>query len=464
MTTEQQNLINSLKEEASSVYSYIDELQVDYDKFKQVADASLMKANQSEKIYNRLYKQFIYYPNFIKSLAKVKEEQRAISNENQEILKEKSYKIAQYRSKYNDLISKVNDTLILASKSELAQKIQEIVNERDSLYYSYELVDEADKQARLALGVELNKDIITGTEVCLDKNGIEISMSICRPSGTGGGASSGSIGNAPSASEMVSRGVGKWLELLNAISEADKVEDIVDKDNSLYEKERVSNAINEEKVMTEEEKAIVEENKKIEDIGNQISDIYDFSVDLLRIAEDKKLAEQSAPSPRQQNLNYALCSSIKQFKYVPIYKAIGNENDVIDDSIVLFKGLINTTRAFASNITNSNLIKEGDEIRLTHNQDVYISATVVSYNPNGLIYYKINSYKGNDSQAYKGWTIEIFDRFDTQEVFVINNPYSAFNNYILDKYLEVTAATDKEIAIARAYCPTSQFAAQYYKK
>ena len=145
MTIEQQNLIDSLRQQAASAYDKMDERQVDYDKFKQVADASTLKADQAQKVYDRLYKQFIYYPAFIKSLGKIKDDARAISDEEQEILNEKYISFIDYKYEYENIISQINQNLLQINGQELAYNIQDIVDSPNSLTYSYELVDAADE-------------------------------------------------------------------------------------------------------------------------------------------------------------------------------------------------------------------------------------------------------------------------------------------------------------------------------
>jgi hypothetical protein len=290
MTNEQKNLIDSLRKQASSIYDKMDKQEVDYDKFKQIADASLLKADQAQKIYNNLYKVFIYYPSFIKSLAKIKDDARAISDEYQKTLKEKYDSFYYYKKDYDDTISLINENLLLINAQELAIDIQGIINEKDSLTYSYELVDTADDYAMQKAEALLKKDILTGIEACLDKNGKQIDMSVCRPRLF-----------TPTVIDITNRKLDDWIQVIGVASKSNNVEELIN-----IEKATSQDATKREEATKNKVEEIVDKNDSTEIVDK-------FKVDVSRITKDKQLLDKTAPSPRQQNINYALCSAKKTF-------------------------------------------------------------------------------------------------------------------------------------------------------
>jgi len=384
MTIEQQSLIDSLKQQAAFAYDKMDDAQVDYDKFKQVADGTSLKANQAQKIYDSLYTKYIYYPSFIKSLGKIRDTFIEESRIEQEILKQKLDLFTTYKKEYDNIISKINDNLLLINAEDLAYDLQEIADNPDSLTYSYELVDAADEFARKEAEAELTKDLISGREACVDKNRKEIDMSICKPSSMGGGGGVGG-GNRtpdklPSVSEIISKNISDWIQIVNKAVEAPAPQPTVPAPvppSPVPEplpvpvtEAPLSEEVQLTKTLQEEQKDIKPTVEKSEE--QKIAELFSFKVDLSKIANDKLLLDKTAPSERQQNINYALCTSKK------------------------------TT-----------------------------------------------SVEGID-------TIENIK-------FVINNPNSYFNGSDLSSYIDMVQATEKEIAIARAFCPTSDFSAEYYK-
>lgn len=503
MTIEQQNLIDSLRQQAASSYDKMDEKQVDYDKFKQVADASTLKADQAQKVYDRLYKTFIYYPAFIRSLSKIKDDARSISNEDQKILNEKYISFVDYKYEYENIISQINQNLLKIDAEELAYDIQDIVDSPDSLTYSYELVDAADEYARKKVQAEIAKDAITGREACLDKDGYEIDMSICRPSGGGGGGGGGGNGYVPSAADIIGRKVDDWINLIAVAVKTDDINDVINADKStsqnverraeaaaaekaaLVEAEKAAaEKASEEKVRLEkidaEQKALVDaaekaaaekaaaekavSDKKLQEL-NAIVSQYSFNVDVSKITKDKELLEKTEPSPRQQNINYALCSSKKVIKVIERYVTIG---DTINDWTYIHSGIIGTERSFATNVKSNNAIylQVGNKVKIWKTDNIYIQGVVTkTYNPNtsgGVLTFKVTDVFG--SGTFNGFSVQALYATEDTIKFVINNPYSKYSNGMeWSVYIDSVGANDNEIAIARAYCPTSDVSSEYYK-
>ena len=501
MTIEQQNLIDSLRQQAASAYDKMDERQVDYDKFKQVADASTLKADQAQKVYDRLYKKFIYYPAFIKSLGKIKDDARAISDKEQEILNEKYISFIDYKYEYESIISQINQNLLQFNGQELAYNIQDIVDSPDSLTYSYELVDAADEYARKKVQAEIAKDAITGREACLDKDGYEIDMSICRPSGGGGGGGGGGNAYVPSPADIIGRKVDDWINVISIAIKTDDINDVINVDKATSQSvERRAEAAAEkaaqveaekvaaEKAATEkaklekmeaEQKAIVDaaekaaaekaaaekaiSDKKLEEL-NAIVNQFSFNVDVSKITKDKELLEKTAPSPRQQNINYALCSSKKVTELIDKYATIG----LINDWIYFHNGLIGQRLSYFTNVkpVNAKYLAVGNKVKIWKSENSYLVGVVdKSYYAEeygGILYIKITEVVGGTFA--NGFSVQAVYETEESIKFVINNPYSKYSNGMeWSVYIDSVSANDNEIAIARAYCPTSDVSSEYYK-
>jgi hypothetical protein len=503
MTTEQQNLIDSLRQQAASAYDKMDERQVDYDKFKQVADASTLKADQAQKVYDRLYKTFIYYPAFIKSLGKIKDDARAISDKEQDILNNKYSNFIDYKYEYENIISQINQNLLKIDAEELAYDIQDIVDSPNSLTYSYELVDAADEYARKKVQAEIAKDAITGREACLDKDGYEIDMSICRPSGGGGGGGGGGNGYVPSAADIIGRKVDDWINLIAVAVKTDDINDVINADKStsqnverraeaaaaekaaLVEAEKVAA----EKAATEkaklekmeaEQKAIVDaaekaaaekaaaekaiSDKKLQEL-NAIVNQFSFNVDVSKITKDKELLEKTELSPRQQNINYNLCTSKKATTIIEKYVTIGN---TINDWTYFHSGLVGTESSFATDVkpVNANYLQVGNKVKIWKTDNIYIQGVVTKpYNPNssaGVLYLKITNVFGTG--IFNGFSVQALYKTEESIKFVIKNLESYWYGEEMSTYLKNANITESEISIARAYCPTSEFSSEYYKQ
>jgi hypothetical protein len=504
MTIEQQNLIDSLRQQAASVYGKMDEKQVDYDKFKQVADASTLKADQAQKVYDRLYKTFIYYPAFIKSLGKIKDDARAISDKEQDILNNKYSNFIDYKYEYENIISQINQNLLKIDAEELAYDIQDIVDNSDSLTYSYELVDAADEYARKKVQAEIAKDALTGREVCFDKEGYEIDMSICKPSSSGGGGGGG--GNSayvPSPADIIGRKVDDWINVISIAVKTDDINDVinVDKATSQSVERRAEAAAAEKAAQVEAEKVAVEkasaENAKLEKMEaeqkaivdaaekaaaekaaaekavsdkklqelNAIVNQFSFNVDVSKITKDKELLEKTEISPRQQNINYNLCTSKKATTIIEKYITIGN---TITDWTYFYSALVGIEKGFFTNVkpVNANYLQVGNQVKIWKSDNIYLQGVVTKpYNPSesgGILFFKITKVVGNGS--FNGFSVQALYATEESINFVIKNLESYWYGEEMSTYLKNTNITESEISIARAYCPTSEFSSEYYKQ
>jgi len=471
MTIEQQNLIDSLMKQAASTYDKMDEMQVDYDKFKQVADASKLKADQAQKIYDRLYKKFIYYPSFIKSLGKIKDDSKIVSDREQEILNKKYNSFYSYKIEYDNIISKINQTILKINAEDLAKDIQDLVDNPDSLTYSYELVNAADEYARKKAEAEISKDLITGREACIDKNGIEIDMSVCRPSNASSGG--GSVRNSPpTASEILEKNINDWIEIVNiAVSEPMIVEKPIQKQPE-PDPQQPEPVIQQPEPVPQQPETVPQQPElktSLEDtIKSEIKEIESllgFKVDISKITKDKLLSDKKAPSARQQNINYALCTSEKVTSIKERYVTIGSNSS---NTLHYFYNKIGAIVDFQVNVNsaNSKYLEIGKKVRINvDNRNIiyYIGEVISPYNPsNGVLKLKIIDYVGGGIYQHSNFIVEGIDIIEDVRI-VINNPYSLHNGKDLSIYLKQTDTTEEELAIARASCPTSNFSAEYYK-
>jgi hypothetical protein len=503
MTIEQQNLIDSLRQQAASAYDKMDEKQVDYDKFKQVADASTLKADQAQKVYDRLYKTFIYYPAFIRSLSKIKDDARSISDEDQKILNDKYISFVDYKYEYENIISQINQNLLKIDAEELAYDIQDIVDSPDSLTYSYELVDAADEYARKKVQAEIAKDAITGREACFDKNGYEIDMTICRPSSGGGSGGGGGNGYVPSQADIIGRKVDDWINVISIAVKTNDINDVINADKATSqsverraeaaaaekaaqiaaEKAAVEKA-SEEKARLEkidaEQKALVDaaekaaaekvtaekaiSDKKLQEL-NAIVNQFSFNVDVSKITKDKELLEKTAPSPRQQNINYNLCTSKKVTKLIDKYVTIGG---TVNDSTYFHNGLVGQRTSYFTNVNplNAKYLPVGNKVKIWKNPNTYLVGVVdkpyYAEEYGGILYIKITEVVGG--AFTNGFSVQALYATEESIKFVINNLESYWYGEEMSTYLKNANVTESEISIARAYCPTSEFSSEYYKE
>lgn len=501
MTTEQQNLIDSLRQQAASAYDKMDEQQVDYDKFKQVADGSALKADQAQKVYDRLYKTFIYYPSFIKSLGKIRDDAKVVSDKYQEILREKYNSFVDYKYEYENIISKINQNLLKINAEELAYDIQDIVDNQNSLTYSYELVDAADNYAMQKAQAQINKDILTGREACFDKNGIEIEMSICKPSTASGTTGIGGISEyVPSAADIVGKKIDDWINVISVAVNSDNINDLINvekatsqdikrkaeaiaaseaaqiaAEKAAAEKEAAEKA-NLEKIQAEQ-KAIIEAEEKaaaekedaekaaVEKKKQQLNAIvnqFSFNVDISKISDDKKLLESVAPTARQQNINYALCSAKKTIVSNGEWVVVGKG---INDYRYHSDGQKGTGQIVVYSSVN---LKEKQKIKLSISDNIYILATVSSYSDfgfgGGILNYIIEKSVGGKG-LYSGFVLSIYNQLPDITQYIIQTPLDKLSNGMnFDDWANAINATSDEISIARASCPTSDYSSDYYKK
>lgn len=464
MTIEQNNLIDSLRKQALSVYENMDKAQVDYDKFKQVADGSALKSDQAQKIYDRLYTRYIYYPSFIKSLGKIKDIAKEESRVDQEILKQKFDSFNNYKTEYNNIISDINGKLLNINIEDLAYDIQDIVDNPNSLTYSYELVDAADEYARKKAEAEITKDIITGTEACIDKYGKEIDMSICRPS-SGGGGGGGNSSFSPSVSDILGKKIDDWIDVVN-IAVKGKEEEKVDTQNV----PTISQKQSEEIAKTQAEIPLSEKTEELQNIvqksaEEEIASLFSFKVDLSKITKDKLLLDKTAPSDRQQNINYALCTSKKVTTIKENYVVIGSNST--SDEVWFYPERVGTVITFKTNVSsaNENYLKVGNKVKIAKSDIIYYIGVVSEpYNPSdGILYLKITDYVGGGLYSSRYFGVYGVGKVEENIKFVINNPNSVFNGTDLSVYIKSVGATEEEISIARAYCPTSDPSSEYYK-
>ena len=499
MTLEQQNLIDSLRQQAASAYDKMDEQQVDYDKFKQVADGSALKADQAQKVYDRLYKTFIYYPSFIKSLGKIRDDAKEISDKYQEILTEKYNSFVEYKSEYDIIISKIHQNLLKINAEQLAYDIQGIVDSPNSLTYSYELVDAADNYAMQKAQAQISKDVITGREACFDKDGYEIDMGICKPS-----IASGSIGGVseyvPSAADIVGKKIDDWINVISVAVNSDNINDLINVEKATSQDIKIkaeaaaaekAAKLEAEKVAAEkaaedkarlekmlekmeaEQKAIIEaeaekealrkaaDEKKKQEL-NAIVNQFSFNVDVSKISNDKKLLDSVAPSARQQNINYALCSAKKTIVSNGEWVVVGKG---INDYRYHSDGQKGTGQIVVYSSVN---LKEKQKIKLSISDDIYILATVSSYSDGGfgggILNYIIEKSVGGKG-LYSGFILSIYNQLPDLTQYIIQTPLDKLSNGMnFDDWASAINATNDEISIARASCPTSDYSSDYYKK
>ena len=523
--------IISLKQEADVVYGIMDKQQVDYDTFKQVADASASMTTQAKKVYDRLYNTFIQYPFFVRSLEGVYLESKLESDKDAKLLQQKLDVINVYKSKYDNIIKQISELEIENDIAELAAQVQDLANNPDSLVYSYELVDAADAAAdaaaRSAAEAELQKNVLTGTEICVDKNGNLIDMSICKPSSGGGGFGGAGSVYSPSAAEIAAKGIDDWIEIVNATAkkevkdvleaaqksdvaykakaeakkaEADRIEaervaaekaeaDRIESERlatltaaekaaeekaaaEKAEADRIATAAAEkarlEKMEADQKAAIAaaeqvaaEKELKLADELKSISNSFKFKVDLSKITQDKKLLDETAPSPRQQNINYALCSAKKTIVSNGEWVVVGKG---INDYRYHSDGMIGSGQIVVYSSVN---LKPKQKIKLSISDNIYILATVVSYSDagfgGGILNYLIEKSVGGKG-LFSGFILSVYNQLPDLTQYIIQTPVDKLSNGMnFDDWANAINATSDEISIARIYCPTSDYSSEYYK-
>lgn len=515
--------IISLKQEADVVYGIMDKQQVDYDTFKQVADASASMTTQAKKVYDRLYNTFIQYPFFVRSLEGVYVESKLESDKDAKLLQQKLDVINVYKSKYESIINEISELEIENDIAELAVQVQDLANNPDSLVYSYELVDAADAAARAAIQAEIQENTRTGTEVCIDKEGNIVDMSICKPSSGGGGFGGAGSVYSPSAAEIAAKGIDDWIEIVNATAkkevkdvleaaqksdvaykakaeakkaEADRIEaervaaekaeaDRIESERlatltaaekaaeekaaaEKAEADRIATAAAEkarlEKMEADQKAAIAaaeqvaaEKELKLADELKSISNSFKFKVDLSKITQDKKLLDETAPSPRQQNINYALCSAKKTVvsngEWVVVGKGINDYRYLDNPQPIVVYSSVN--------------LKPKQKIKLSISDNIYILATVVSYSDagfgGGILNYLIEKSVGGKG-LFSGFILSVYNQLPDLTQYIIQTPVDKLSNGMnFDDWANAINATSDEISIARIYCPTSDYSSEYYK-
>lgn len=472
MTLEQQNLLDSLKNESEISYDKLDNSQVDYDTFKQVADSSALMTSQAKKVYDTLYDSFIEYPFFIKSLENIYNNKKDISDKDAQVLKQKLFILNSYKNEYDSILAKIKELQVQIDIQGLANKLQILASDPISLTYSYELVDVADQEARKKAEVELVKDTQSGNVVCIDKLGNQVDMFICRPSSSSGSASGVASVYKPTPEQVAQKKLDDWILIVETASKTDDLKEI---ENAAGDKAAYEMAIAQkqtlESILNDKQEELIDEKNTSENIEKSQEEVliaeqaaaakaakeeaiynqYSFKVDLTKIEQDKKLADKTAPSPRQQNINYALCNSIKVSRFV----TIGDVNLYM----YLHSGLIGQTIAYSTSVINRNdLLPIGKKVRFNKFGKTVLEGVVVDYNQNGLLYVKITDVF--DIGTYNGFSLQT----EYSYKFVINNPFSSYSNGMdLETYISNLKITPEEIAIARAYCPTSPVASEFYK-
>jgi hypothetical protein len=229
MTTNQEYFLGLYADNANKAYSLMHEAKVDYDTYKPIVDASLLKTEQAKKMFDKLYVVYINYPVFLKGLKKIYDNAKEQSDIEAFYLKEALDKLNSLKAKYDSWIDKLNALQIQIDEDLLSQDIQYIADDPQSLIKSDELVLQKKKADDAAIQAAAEKaaaeaanapQVIateTGTEACVDKDGNLIDMSICRPSSSGGGGIY--TPHIDTASEIVSKNVDSWLDnIINQVS------------------------------------------------------------------------------------------------------------------------------------------------------------------------------------------------------------------------------------------------------
>jgi hypothetical protein len=321
MTPNQEYYLGLYLDNANQAYSLMRDARVDYDTYKPIADSSLLKTEQAKKMYEKLYVIYINYPVFLNGLKNIYNTAKEQSDLENFYLTEKQNRLNSLKSKYDSWIEKINELQVQIDIDILSQIVQNIADDPRSLEKSDELVLEkkkadeeaakiaAEKAKIAAENAIINKDVITGSEVCVDKDGNIIDMSICRPSsGGGGGGDVGYFAPKKTASEIFDKNVDSWLD--NIIKQVEpRVEPpapiiVAPPTEDIPKTEEA--AIEEEVAKTEEEIPKTEE-AATEDIINSLI----FDVDLSKLISNKtegQLIEAPLEDPLEDPLGLGLGS------------------------------------------------------------------------------------------------------------------------------------------------------------
>lgn len=306
MTYEQKYYLDLYKLEANKAYELMHDYRFDYDTYKPIADASYIIAEQSKKLFTKLYPIYINYPIFLKGLKNIYDNSKKESDGDQIVLKTKLDALNHYKEIYDSWINKINAIEIETNKDELSQQINEIANLPENLIRSDELAliqkeieIEAQKAAKDALDkAEAEKiitqqtsiiiDEITGIEVCLDRFGNQIDMSICRPSNISGGGESQQ--HIKTASEIVNENIESWLQGIDSeFNKQNKIQEPIKEATAPKESDtRIEADTPQESANTLQPPTITDEieaNVSPEDYINS----FVFNVDLSKLTKDTLL-------------------------------------------------------------------------------------------------------------------------------------------------------------------------------
>jgi len=386
MTEKQKYYLDIYKSEADKAYESMQYYRIDYDTFKQISDASYIITEQAKKVFNNLYPTYINYPVFLRGLKNIYDNSKEISDLNQEKLQKKLDLLNSSRSKYDSWINKINAIEVEVNNNELSNQIDEIANLPENLIRSNELAiiqEEIEKEsAKVAQDAKDKADVsvpqntniivneITGKEVCLDKYGNEIDMSICKPPSSSGSISGGVGGQSiKTASDIVNENIENWLKGVE-----DKKEAIQEKTKETAEEP--ANEPTEEPDNEPTEETIQE---PIKDVINESEDYINsfiFNVDLSKYKireEDETIIENKIEvlSPELDNIN----DFIYRNTTLETEQIILNEDNPIEE--------VNSN--IPINIDNSNIVPiyNTDSIikvytDTTSNTKIFITAALIA--------------------------------------------------------------------------------------
>lgn len=320
MTPNQEYYLGLYLDNANQAYSLMRDARVDYDTYKPIADSSLLKTEQAKKMYQKLYVIYINYPVFLNGLKNIYNTAKEQSDLENFYLTEKQNRLNSLKSKYDSWIEKINELQVQIDIDILSQIVQNISDDPRSLEKSDELVLEkkkadeeaakiaAEKAKIAAENAIINKDVITGSEVCVDKDGNIIDMSICRPSSGGGGG--GDVGSVKkTASEIFDKNVDSWLD--NIIKQVTPIVEppapIIAAPSPPIETPTIETPKEEpkkEETTTTNEEVKKEETTETEDIINSLI----FDVDLSKLISNKTEGETLIEVPLEDSLGLGLGS------------------------------------------------------------------------------------------------------------------------------------------------------------
>jgi len=325
MTPNQEYYLGLYLDNANQAYSLMRDARVDYDTYKPIADSSLLKTEQAKKMYEKLYVIYINYPVFLNGLKNIYNTAKEQSDLEKFYLTEKQNRFNTLKSKYDSWIEKINQLQIQIDVDILSQTVQNIADDPRSLEKSDELVIEKkkadDEAARIAAEkaaeaaenakntqTEIIKDIITGSETCVDKDGNIIDMSICRPS-SGGGGGGEYVAPKETASQIFDKNVDSWLD--NIIKQVTPIVEppapIIAAPSPPIETPTIETPKEEpkkEETTTTNEEVKKEETTETEDIINSLI----FDVDLSKLISNKTEGETLIEVPLEDSLGLGLGS------------------------------------------------------------------------------------------------------------------------------------------------------------